>query len=55
MLDRVSWLMNQLPVQITQHEMEGDCKEERDIKFGNFMTLCRIRAATMTHFLHLML
>ncbi len=35
MLDNVSQCMNQLPVYITQYELESDCKEEWEIEFGD--------------------
>ncbi len=36
-LDNVSQCMSQLPAQITQHEIEGNGKEERKTEFGDFM------------------
>ncbi len=35
MLDIVSKLTSQLPVQITQHKIEGVCKEGKETGFGN--------------------
>ncbi len=34
-LDNMSLRMSQLPAQIT-HVVEGDCKEERKTKFGDY-------------------
>ncbi len=35
MLDNVSWCRSQLSAQITQHETEGDHRENREIQFGD--------------------
>ncbi len=34
-LDNVSKHTSHLPAQIAQHEIEDDCKEERETKFGD--------------------
>ncbi len=38
MLDNVSYsCMSQLPAQVTQHEIEADCKQERGTKYGDWL------------------
>ncbi len=40
MLDNVSQRTSQLPVQITRHAIEDDCKEEWETEFGNYVAHC---------------
>ncbi len=36
-LDNISQLMSLLLMQITQYEIEGDHKEQREIEFGDYI------------------
>ncbi len=39
-LDNISQPTSQLLAQITRHEIEGDCKEEKETEFGDYIGDC---------------